>query len=40
MKKLLPWVILALALVGGYYLWQKYQGGGGSSPMSSGSTPA
>lgn len=27
MKNVIPWVILALAIVGGYYLWQKYQAG-------------
>lgn len=34
MKKILPWIILALAVVGGYYLWQQYGKGGDSSPAS------
>ena len=38
MKNVLPWVILALAIVGGYFLWMKYSGkatGGGMEPSTS-----
>lgn len=35
MKSLLPWVVLILAIIGGYYLFMRYKGGSGGDAAGS-----